>query len=300
MSKAGKKIMEKREREACESRISSSLPPSIPRPDYPKAVRVTPKEESGSNTGATQSEKADTPSSEITIKGVPIVYEPLLGDDEVLMVPHSTPSVEPKAYNEMRKMKGERRTAEIYDEFSPANYGDPKTDELVVNNQSWFTEEQIKHAKASQQIRTELGGNVEALAGKPSVEAVDLDKWVDDGGAIPPGPLTVEDAHELGKMTHDTLVEKSRQVGCSRFPSFEGSDTEYTEEEIKAKLRKAAEETVFISPGPEKTDGEEETPELAEVHEGTTQGSGTEAGQRDEEGSPHGSRDCEHDTEQVD
>jgi hypothetical protein len=80
--------MEKREMDFFQSQISSSLPPSILRPDYPKAVRVTPKEESGSNTGVTPENQDDTPSSEVTIKGIPIVYEPDLGipDDTAIML----------------------------------------------------------------------------------------------------------------------------------------------------------------------------------------------------------------------
>jgi hypothetical protein len=193
MSKAGKKIMDKRERDFAQSQISSSLPPSIPKPGSQKDVRVTKLEEFGRSTPPPSIPADLTPSFEFTIKDVPIKYEPLMGDGEAIVV--------------------------------------HKGDVVAKLN---------------------------------------------------PGPLTMDDAFELSSVASEHL----------HFPSFAGNDCEFTEEEIKEKLRKAAEETVSNPPGPELSHGEEEA-ELAEAHEGRAQGSGAEAGRGDEDGGSEESGDCQ-------
>lgn len=349
MSKAGKKIMKKREREAMESRISSSLPPSILRPDYPKASRVTQTEDSGSSNGATPEKEDDTPSSTVTIKGVPVVFEPTLEDSEAIVIPPGTrlrddgkgleSIVEGRTPEECTRVFESTPTGpSIYQEMMEANAGNldalkgEKREAIIMDEgpikSPWYDADGGK-APEPGTIRQELDMDY----GKPAVEKVDLDKWIDDGGTVGVDPgapegdtsatvivektrqvgrgLTMEDAIELGSVAGKSLREPSERVKRAlnvslaaddngNFPSFVGNDCEYTEEEIKAKLRKAADETVFIAPGPEKTDGEEEAPELAEVHEGTAQGGGTEAGQRDEEASLHGSGDSGEDAEQLD
>jgi hypothetical protein len=86
MSKNGKKIMAKKEREFLQSQTVSPQPQPIQTPDYPKDVIGTVKDESGVSIPCNDSQPDHTSSLEITLKGVPIVYEPSLGDNEATFV----------------------------------------------------------------------------------------------------------------------------------------------------------------------------------------------------------------------
>jgi hypothetical protein len=262
MSKAGKKIMDKRQRDFLQSQIppilpqsilhkrqrdflqsqiSSSLPQSILRPDSPKAVRVTRKEESGSPAPSLPSNEDPTPSSEITINGVPIKYDPLVEDGKAIVV----------------------HNGDIVASLKLAT-GD---DEAVVIG----TEEMRAAVEKSRDVGcTRILNFSDELA--PAFEPVKLEDFVAE--EVKPGPLTMEDAIELGDLAGESIRSGPENVcDCCG------------EEELIDK---------------ESSDGKEESPELAEVHEGTTQGGSAEIGRGDEGRSLERLGDSVQDPEQVD
>jgi len=207
----------------------------------------------------------------------------------------------------------------------------------------WYDENEKRQVPV-REIAQEL--DVDYDAGTPYVPRIDLDDFV-AGEPLKPGPLTMENAYELGKLTvenfalptgqpktdNPALHVSMAQDSEGKFPKFVNPPEGRDRDELISALKKAKEKTVFIpprQPDPDVCDccGEEdltevafneadpnaehgiaywmeketsdgETPDMAQVHEGAAQGGGAEAGLGDEECSSDGPGDCQDDAEQV-
>lgn len=206
----------------------------------------------------------------------------------------------------------------------------------------WYDENE-KRPVPVREIAQEL--DVDYDAGTPYVPRIDLDDFV-AGEPLKPGPLTMEDAYELGKLTVENFAPPTGQPKTDnpalhvsmaqdsegKFPKFvnppEGRDRDelisalkksmLTLEEANEECRKLGlfdtheedpTEVAFNEADPnaehgiaywmEKETSDGETPDMAQVHEGAAQGGGAEAGLGDEECSSDGSGDCQDDAEQV-
>ena len=204
-------------------------------------------------------------------------------------------------------------------------------------------DENEKRQVPVREIAQEL--DVDYNAGTPYVPRIDLDDFV-AGEPLKPGPLTMEVAYELGKLTVENFAPPTGQPKTDnpalhvsmaqdsegKFPKFvnppEGRDRDelisalkksmLTLEEANEECRKLGlfdtheedpTEVAFNEADPnaehgiaywmEKETSDGETPDMAQVHEGAAQGGGAEAGLGDEECSSDGSGDCQDDAEQV-
>ena len=313
MSKAGKRIMAKREADSAQNRtsqseITSSLPESIPTPDCPTDVPGMQTEGSGSNTPSPHTEADPTPSSGVTPNGVSV-------------------KIENPWYSDEQREEARARNAKIEEEL---------------------------RKKPLPSITQEFDCDYDA--GTPYVPRIDLDDFV-AGEPLKPGPLTMEDAYELGKLTVENFAPPTGQPKTDnpalhvsmaqdsegKFPKFVNPPEGRDRDELISALKKAKEKTVFMPPESmptleeaneecrklglfdtheedptevafneadpnaehgiaywmEKETSDGETPDMAQVHEGAAQGGGAEAGLGDEECSSDGSGDCQDDAEQV-